>query len=132
MKKTLGILSLLLISITIIFAVASCGGLENYEGRLIASGYKVGVATKSDVDAMNETMRKEGIECNIIEYVGASLEANETEGEYVTIFRFESESLAKDFVEKVPAILEADEYVEREGAIVFIGTKTAINIALGK
>lgn len=125
MKKTLRIVSLALVSIMLVFVLASCG-MGTYEKRLEKAGYDVDVADEADLEELNELYVKLEQDYEAKAYLTAKkTELNSLTFESVTIIKFASKKQATAYAE------ETDGAVQK-GKIVIFGTEDAVDVALGE
>ena len=120
MKRVLSILSLTLVLVMCLFMFASCG-YKSYAKKLEKAGYTVTEATDEQKEAAQKMY---GDEYKLKEMCVA-VKGTDT----VTIVKLGSKKQVKNLVEEMKL---SDGTYEIKGSCLLIGTKDAINAALGK
>ena len=136
MKNTVKIISILLVFVICIIALASCeksGTLEDYKSRLEGAKYEVEFYSEGAIKASNEELKGDGLNCTVVAGIYAVfVESGKETYETATIIEFETKSQAKTYITELKKSYGQQSGIVREGAFVVFGTEKGINTALGK
>jgi predicted small lipoprotein YifL len=135
MKKTLKIVALSLVLVTLVAALASCGGPASTPDKALSALKENGYTAKKDTDIVPIALRLLGV--NSIDAVVSGSTTIDGKVETVTIIYFEDKSAASDAWEKVQEYADgkkdsaddSDWVCKKSGAMIYFGTKAGVKAA---
>ena len=124
MKKTLRIVSLLMVVVMCAIALASCG-IDSYKKNLEEAGYSVTVSSDDDLEKLNE--KAEDYKVKAVLVASKDIIYNVTSTQYASKKQAEAQAEEAKKLNKLPGVT-----VKVDGKCVLVGTDSAVKAAMGE